>query len=150
MPSCVNRSEPDRRVVVENHGKSESAGVSMVVPVALGVHAWVWGFMRRRIPSLLLGLCVVAAAWACSLNPQPLPPDSPVDSGGGGADATLNASPDASQDGAGGALDAGSDGTVTANEDGGDASEDAADASDGASDAADDGDAADTDAGDQE
>jgi hypothetical protein len=63
------------------------------VPVALGVHAVCAVEMRSFVVLVLMGSLAWASS-ACSLNPQPLPPDKPFDAGlgdatsfGGGADA---------------------------------------------------------------
>ena len=98
--------------------------------------------MRLRLVLLLVISVVAGAAWACSLNPQPLPPDT-VDAG---IDASLNAGPDAAGGVPDGAVptggDAAADGGEDAETDAGDAESDAAapDASDAgeASDAGDD------------
>ena len=90
--------------------------------------------MRLRVVSLFISCVALGAVWACSLNPQPLPPD-----GYDASDAALSASPD----GAGGTDASTEDGGVPM---GGDASTDAGDAGDAAEDARDDADA--MDAGD--
>jgi hypothetical protein len=100
------------------------------------------GTMRLRVVSLLCSCFALGAVWACSLNPQPLPPDG-YD---GSADAGVGSMPDASS--ADAYLDL--DGTIPPTDASTDAGEagDASDASDAADDARDD-DAA-LDAGDDE
>jgi hypothetical protein len=93
--------------------------------------------MRLRLVTLFVSCFAVGAVWACSLNPQPFPPDGYDAS----ADALLTTSPDSGS----GNLDAtagSNDGTVPS---GGDAAVDASsddssasDASDAADDARDD------------
>ncbi len=91
--------------------------------------------MRLRVFTLVLLGFGAAAVWACSLNPQPLPPETPIDAGidsslafgpeaGGGVDGSFDASPPPT----GGDADA---------SDASDASEDAGDASDASDDARD-------------
>jgi len=100
--------------------------------------------MRLRVVSIVLSCSAIAAVWACSLNPQPLPPDGYDAS----TDGVLATSPDGSGSADGSTKDSGmppaddaaSDASDDAS-DAGDAAEDARadDASDDASDAGEDG-----------
>ncbi len=81
--------------------------------------------MRLRFGVLSMLLLATAFAWACSLNPQPLPPDT-VDAAMGGADAksasdAATLSPEGGYD-----LDA----EPSPGDDAGDATDDASDAAD--------------------
>jgi hypothetical protein len=80
--------------------------------------------MRLRLPALVLLCSGAAVVWACSLNPQPFPPDNYDAS----ADATMSTGPD----GAGGVPDGSTEDAVVPQSDASttDASVDAADASD--------------------
>ncbi len=91
--------------------------------------------MRLRLVSLFVSCVALGAVWACSLNPQPFPPDSydasvdvaltsNPDSGAGNSDATA---------GSDGSVPSGDDAAVDASSDG-----DAGDAADAAEDARDD------------
>jgi hypothetical protein len=78
--------------------------------------------MRRRVLTLVFLFSGAAAVWACSLNPQPLPPET----ADGGIDGSMLSGPDS----AGGGFDAGN--ADTSPPPAGDASTDAAeDASEG-------------------
>ena len=86
--------------------------------------------MRLRIVSLFVSCVALGAVWACSLNPQPLPPD--------GYDAAADAALTSSPDGAGGVDGNADDGAVPSGDDASiDSSTDASDAGD-ASDAPED------------
>ena len=100
--------------------------------------------MRLRVVTLFFSCSAIAAVWACSLNPQPLPPDG---YDGSAADTGIMSSPDAGGGTDGGDIDgsvpqggdAGTDGSSgdASFGDAGDAAEDARD--DGPSDAGEDG-----------
>ncbi len=88
--------------------------------------------MRLRVFTLVCLFSGAAAVWGCSLNPQPLPPDT----ADGGIDASQLSGPDAT-----GGADAGNtadtsppptgDASIDATEDAGEDANDASDASDG-------------------
>ena len=88
--------------------------------------------MRLRVVTLILSCSALAAVWACSLNPQPLPPDS-YDAA---ADVSMTFGPDA----AGGTdgNENGDTGVPLSGDASTDASNDASDASDATTDARDD------------
>ncbi len=84
--------------------------------------------MRLRVLSLVLLCSGAAVVWACSLNPQPLPPDT----ADAGIDSSLVMGPDAS-----GGADGGTTADASPPPTGEDAAVDASDASSDASDASD-------------
>jgi hypothetical protein len=98
----------------------------------------------RRLSCLAGAALGLAAAWACSLNPQPLPPGETAEAGssygGGGTDAGPAGfvGADASAGGDGGTNVPATDGGTAAPTEGGD-SGDAGDGGDGASDGSDGG-----------
>ena len=104
--------------------------------------------MRLRLVLAIVLLCAVAAVWACSLNPQPIPPDT--------YDASFDVMTNPAPDAAGGVPESGSgdDGATPTTADGGsdanaaDAESDAEDAAD-AEDASDATDDSPVDAGDE-
>lgn len=91
--------------------------------------------MRLRLASFVLFCSGTAVVWACSLNPQPFPPDTYDAS----ADVTLSTSPDAAGGIPDGAMDDGETpkGDASADASEADASSDASDAADAFDDASD-------------
>ena len=83
--------------------------------------------MRLRVVTLVFSCSALAAVWACSLNPQPFPPDNP-DAAHGPSDAGKGKDGSFGSDAAGNMPDAETDGEPGPEGDAGTTDADASDA----------------------